>query len=117
MLYDFYQWHVHASNSKKHLEVWQAIIQHQRANRERFYYKRTRFFTETDSESNEEHWMAYDEYENQEAYDRMQKAIEKQPDLPYSNDHSNNRLPILLTSYRRPLSCVINRLSFGNVRR
>jgi hypothetical protein len=86
LLYDFYQWRVEASNSKKHLELWQAVIQHQKANRERFYFKRSRFFTKTDSESNEEHWINIDEYENREAYEKMWKAIENQPDLPYSND-------------------------------
>ena len=86
LLYDFYQWRVNASNSKKHLELWQAVIQHQKANRERFYFKRSRFFTKTDSESNEEHWINIDEYENREAYERTWKAIRNQPDLPYSND-------------------------------
>ena len=61
-------------------------IQHQKTNRERFYFKRSRFFTKTDSESNEEHWINIDEYENREAYERMWKAIGNQPDLPYSND-------------------------------
>jgi len=86
MLCDVTRWRVHASNSKKHLEVWRAIMQHQRANRQRVPYKRSRFFTMVDSESSEEHWMYIDEYEDREAFDRMYKAAEDQPDLLYSDD-------------------------------
>ena len=86
MLCDVTRWRVHASNSKQHLEMWRAIMQHQRANRQRFPYKRSRFFTMLDSESSEEHWMYIDEYEDREAFDRMYKAAEDQPDLPYSDD-------------------------------
>lgn len=39
-----------------------------------------------DSESEEEHWMYIDEYENREAYDRLYKAAEDQPNLLYSDD-------------------------------
>jgi len=39
-----------------------------------------------DSDSSEEHWMYIDEYENREAFDRMYKAVEDQPDLFYSDD-------------------------------
>jgi len=39
-----------------------------------------------DSESSEEHWMYIDEYEDREAFDRMYKAAEDQPDLLYSDD-------------------------------
>ena len=38
-----------------------------------------------DSESSEEHWMYIDEYEIREAFDRMYKAAEDQPDLLYAD--------------------------------
>ncbi len=61
-------------------------MQRQRTNRQKFHYKRSRYFTMVDSESSEEHWMSIDEYEDQEAFDRMYKAIEDQRDLAYSGD-------------------------------
>jgi len=39
-----------------------------------------------DSESSEEHWMYIDEYEDREAFDRLYKSAEDQPDLLYSDD-------------------------------
>ena len=86
MLCDVTRWRVQASNSKKHMELWRAIMQHQRDNRQKVYYKRSRFYTMVDSESSEEHWMFIDEYENREEFDRTYKAFNDQPDLPYSDD-------------------------------
>jgi len=56
-------------------------MQHQRDNRQRFHYKRSRYFTKVDSESSEEHWMSIDEYEDREAFDRTYKAAEDMPDV------------------------------------
>lgn len=61
-------------------------MQHQRANRQRYSYRQSRFYTMVDPESSQEHWMYIDEYENQEAFDSMWSAVEKQPDLFYSDD-------------------------------
>jgi len=86
LLCEVIRWRVHASNSRKHLEFWRAGIQIQRINRQKFHYKRSRYFTMVDSESSEEHWMSIDEYEDREAFDRLYKAAEDQPDLLYSDD-------------------------------
>jgi hypothetical protein len=38
------------------------------------------------TESSEEQWMYFDEYEDWEAFDGLYKAAEDQPDLLYSDD-------------------------------
>ena len=86
MLIEVIRWRVHVSNSKKHLEFWRAVIQHQKTNREKFHYKRSRYFTMVDSESSQEHWMSSDEYENRGAFDRMYKAVEDHPELVYPGE-------------------------------
>ena len=82
MLYEIAQWRVPVANSKKHVEFWEEHLAYQRTHREKFHYKRSRILKMNDSEtSREETWMWIDEYENQEAYDRMNKAFSDDPEL------------------------------------
>ena len=55
---------------------------YQRTHRQKFSYKRSHVLSMSDSETpGEEIWMWIDEYENQEAYDRMYKALSDDPEL------------------------------------
>ena len=82
MLYEIAQWSVPVANSKKHVEFWEEHLAYQRTHREKFHYKRSRILKMNDSEtSREETWMWIDEYENQEAYDKMNKAFSDDPEL------------------------------------
>lgn len=82
MLYEIAQWRVPKENSKKHLECWREILDSQRSHREKFHYTRTRILQLTDEESSEEEtWGWIDEYEDREAYDKMMKAGEEDPEV------------------------------------
>jgi hypothetical protein len=81
LLYEIAQWRILKENSKKHLECWRAILESQKSHRKKFYYTRTRILQLADEESSkEETWGWIDEYEDREAYDKMSKAIEGDPE-------------------------------------
>ena len=97
MLYEIAQWRVSVANSKKHIEFWKEHLAFQRTHREKFSYKRSRVLRMSDPETpREEIWMWIDEYENQEAYDRMSKAFARDPDLSNYRDQAHSRLDALL---------------------
>jgi hypothetical protein len=82
LLYEIAQWRVPVANSKKHIEFWEEHLAYQRTHREKFYYKRSRILKMNNSETTgEEIWTWIDEYENQEAYDRMSKAMRDDPEV------------------------------------
>jgi len=99
LLYEIAQWRVPVANSKKHVEFWEEHSAYQRSHREKFHYKRSRILKMNDSEtSREETWMWIDEYENQEAYDKMNKAFSDDPEL---SSIGNRPIPELkLCSFR-----------------
>jgi len=82
LLYEIAQWRIRKENSEKHLECWREILESQRSHREKFYYTRSRILQLADEESSEEEtWGWIDEYPNREAYDKMAKAYEADPDV------------------------------------
>jgi hypothetical protein len=80
-LYSIVQWRIRKEDSRKHLEMWQQILQEQKDHREKFYYSRSWILKLAENEANptEETWMNIDEYEGREAYDKMMKAIKEDP--------------------------------------
>jgi hypothetical protein len=83
MLYEVAQWRIHKKFSKKHREMWQEILDEQKAHSNNFYYTRSRILQSAEKEANpdEETWMWIDEYEDREAYDKMSKAVKKDPEV------------------------------------
>jgi len=97
LLYDIAQWRVPVANGKKHVEFWEEHLEYQRTHREKFTYKKSRVLRMNDSEtSGEEIWTWIDEYENQEAYDRMSKALRDDPDLSKYRNQAHARFDTLL---------------------
>ena len=96
MLYDIAQWRVPVANSKKHIEFWEEHLAYQRTHCEKFSYKRSRILKMNDSETTgEEIWTWIDEYENQEAYDRMSKALRDDPELSKYKQQAYSRADTL----------------------
>lgn len=96
MLYEIAQWRVSVANGKKHIVFWKEHMAFQRIHRERFSYKRSRVLRMSDPETpGEETWMWIDEYENQEAYDRMSKALHEDPELSNYRSQAHSRLDAL----------------------
>ena len=83
MLYSIAQWRIHKEDSKKHLEMWQQILQEQKDHSEKFFYSRSRILqlAEKEADPTEETWMNIDEYEGREAYDKMLKTIKEDPEV------------------------------------
>jgi hypothetical protein len=96
LLYEIAQWRVPVANGKKHFEFWEEHLAYQRTHRERFTYKGTRVLKMNDSETpGEEIWTWIDEYENQEAYDRMSKALRGDPHLSKYRNQARSRFDTL----------------------
>jgi hypothetical protein len=96
LLYEIAQWRVPVANGKKHIEFWEEHLAYQRTHREKFSYKRSRVLRMNDSERpGEEIWMWIDEYENQEAYERMSKALRDDPELSKYKEQAHSRADTL----------------------
>jgi hypothetical protein len=92
LLYEIAQWRVPIANSRKHIQFWEQHLAYQRTHREKFSYKKSRVLKMNDSETiGEEIWTWIDEYENQEAYDRMSKALRDDPELSKYKDQAPSR--------------------------
>ena len=81
MLCEVGQWQVPKKNSKKHFEMWSAIMDYQRTNRNKFYYGRSRFFILETTDSAVETWMFIHEYKDQKAYDKEMKAVQSDAEI------------------------------------
>jgi hypothetical protein len=83
MLYSIAQWRIRKEDSKRHLEMWQQILQEQKDHSEKFFYSRSWILqlAEKEADPTEETWMNIDEYEGREAYDKMMKAIKEDPEV------------------------------------
>jgi hypothetical protein len=96
LLYEIAQWRVPVANGKKHIELWEEHLAYQRTHREKFSYKRSRVLRMNDSERpGEEIWMWIDEYENQEACERMSKALRDDPELSKYKEQAHSRADTL----------------------
>jgi hypothetical protein len=95
------QWRVPVANSKQHLEFWHEHLENfralQRSHREKMPSIKSRILRMNDSETaGEEIWMWIDEYENQESYDRMSKALHEDPELSKFRQQASSRFNALL---------------------
>ena len=83
MLYEVAQWRIRKEFSQKHLEMWRQILEEQKSHSDKFNYTRSRILQSAEEEADptEERWMWIDEYEGREAYDRMERAIEADPEV------------------------------------
>jgi len=81
MLYSIARWRIRKECSKRHLDMWQKILQEQRDHSEKFFYSRSRILqlAEKEADPTEETWMNIDEYTGRKEYDRMMKAVEEDP--------------------------------------
>jgi hypothetical protein len=81
MLVNIVRWRIPKVNSGRQLEMWQEMMDYQRAHPEKVSYTRSRFFTSSADGSAEESWMFLDEYERREDYDRWMKAVREDLEL------------------------------------
>jgi hypothetical protein len=102
LLCEIAQWRVPLAKSREHMQFWKEHLAYQKTHREKFYYKRSRVLRVSDPEtSGEEVWMWIDEYENQEAYDRMSKALHEDPELSNYRQQATSRFNSLMISGSR----------------
>jgi len=96
LLCEIAQWRVPVAKSKQHIEFWEEHLAYQRNHRAKFHYLRSRILKKNESERpDEEVWMWIDEYENQEAYDRMSKALRDNPELSKYRQQAHSRIDTL----------------------
>jgi len=81
LLIDVSRWRIPKENSEKHLNTWREILDHQKSHPEKYLYSRSRIFKLTEEASSEESWLAIDEYEDRETYDKTMKALESDPGI------------------------------------
>ena len=101
MLDEIAQWRVPVANSKEHIEFWKEHLANfrtlQRSHREKLPLVSSRVLSMNDSEiAGEEIWIWIDEYENQEACDRMMKALHEDPELSRFRERATSRFNALL---------------------
>jgi len=75
------RWRVPKGSSDKQLELWREEMALQRSNPEGVNYIRSRFFVYAEEGSTEENWMALDEYECREDFDKAMRSWSKDPEL------------------------------------
>jgi len=81
VLVNIVRWRVPKENNRRLLEIWQEMMEWQRAHPEKLAYTRSRFFTFSAEGSSEESWMFLDDYERREDFDRWMKAVREDPEL------------------------------------
>jgi hypothetical protein len=75
VIYDVGRWQVLKEDSEKHYELWKKGLEMQKANRDLWCYKESRFFRMIDDDGSVENWMWLDSYESKEDYDRFMAAF------------------------------------------
>ena len=80
LLVNIVRWRVPKENHEKQFELWREMLDYQRAHPEKFLYSRSRFFTKTEEGSSEERWMAIDDYERREDFDKTMKLFSEDPE-------------------------------------
>jgi hypothetical protein len=86
LLYEIARWRIHKESTRDHLEMWREIFDYAKSRSEKFYVTRSRILQLADEESSEEEtWGWIDEYEDREAYDKMAKAKDEDPELARMN--------------------------------
>ena len=81
MLVNIVRWRIPKENSSRQLEIWQEMMDYQKAHPEKVFYTRSRLFTSSEEGSSEESWMFLDDYEHREDFDRWMTAVREDPDL------------------------------------
>jgi len=82
-LYAISRWRVLKENGEKHLECIREILELQKVHSEKLHFPRSRIvqFAGTEVSPSEETWGEIDEYEDRDAYDKMAKAMEEDPEI------------------------------------
>ena len=75
MLVNILRWRVPKENSGRVLEIWQGMMEWQRAHPDKVTYARSRFFTFSAEGSSEESWMFLDDYERRVVLDRLMNGV------------------------------------------
>jgi len=81
VLVNIVRWRIRKENSGRLLEIWQKMMEWQRAHPDKVTYARSRFFAFSAEGSSEESWMFLDDYERREDFDRWMKAVREDPEL------------------------------------
>jgi len=82
MLVNIVRWRIPKEQSARQVEVWQEMMDWQRAHPEKVFYTRSCFYTSSREGEAEEEWMFLDEYERPEDYERWMRAVREDPELP-----------------------------------
>ncbi|MDD1765186.1 MAG: hypothetical protein LUO84_01865 [Methanomassiliicoccales archaeon] len=93
------QWRIRKEFSKKHFELWKEILDDQKSHSGKSYRIRSRILQSAEKEANpdEETWMVIDEYEDREAYDKMYKAWEKDPEIKKLDEKWHSKLDPMMS--------------------
>lgn len=81
MLVNIVRWRVPKEQSARQVEVWQEMMDWQRAHPDKVFYTRSCFFTTHTEGTSEEAWMFLDEYQRPEDYEKWMRTVREDPDL------------------------------------
>jgi nicotinamidase-related amidase len=81
VLVNIVRWRVPKEQSDRQRELWQEMMDWQRAHPEKVFYARSRFFTSSNEGQAEESWMFLDEYERLEDYEKWMKTVREDPEM------------------------------------
>jgi hypothetical protein len=81
MLVNIVRWRIPKEQSSRQHELWQEMMDWQRAHPEKVSYTRSCFFTSSKAGDSEEEWMFLDEYERPEDYDQWMKTAPEDPEI------------------------------------
>ena len=95
------RWRVPKEKSKEQLEVWQEMINYQRAHPATVSLLRSRFFTHAEEGSSEENWMFLDEYSNREDFDNFVRKWDEDPELATLGEKLFSRWEAVMTPRSR----------------
>ena len=95
-------WRIPKENSQKQFELWKEMLDYQRSHPEKFHYVRSRFYKISEEGSSEEHWMAIDDYEKREDFDKTMKIFDEDPEcIKMSEEFFRKWNPLIVPKSRK----------------
>lgn len=107
LLINTVRWRIPKENSQKQFELWREMLDYQRSHPEKFHYVRSRFYRMTEEDSSEEHWMAIDDYEKREDFDKTMKIFSEDPEcIRMSEEFFGKCNPLIVSKSQKNSSCL-----------
>ncbi len=94
MIVEKTEWKVQSENSKEHKKLWEEMIAQQRAERDRWFYTISRFYSSVENDI--ENWMYCDEYDSEDSYQKGQTALQEMMEIEEFKHFSDKLLSLIV---------------------